>query len=519
MLKKHKEAIYTKDNDDETPFDNLEKNKKKEIEEIIKQEENKSKDKKKDSGSVSTFSDSNSGKENEPDKQKAPNDPNQEFSPQYYQEAEFVSPYNNPFLVFVDKYFNISKRNSNFTTEILAGITLFLTTSYILQKQTTILGIAGMDSQSVFTATALTTGLGTITIGLVSGFPMLISTGMGENFFFVDTICHTLGYDWKIGLSLVFFHGIISVILSIVIPKSNLIYAIPSTFRIGIAYGIGLLIGKIGIIDMLLLDTSSHFDPKYQALIGGLTLVLIVYGASRNHKLVVVLGVIGSVVLSIIISIARKDLSFPKWVTPSLKETAFKLKFDYRNAVPIYYVIVYVLNTLFDVVCSSLTIIQLTFLSKIKYDNESFVKLVAGAKNNRFMKILLVNSAFVIVSSLLGTSPTVIFIESCVAAALGARTGLCSIVAGLLFIISIFFYPIMMIIPQESIGPLLVWTTISVLQMVEYMNFDDINEMIPVAISSVLIPLLDSVIYGVSSGYIVLLLVWITGKKQKMEAN
>ncbi|KAJ5071791.1 xanthine/uracil permease [Anaeramoeba ignava] len=391
-----------------------------------------------------------------------------EYKPRFHSKPIFVSPYDHKYLKFLDKFFSISQRGTDFKTEIVGGFTMFLSTIYILQKQPEYLSETGMDKESVFVATALVSGLATITVGLVSGLPLLISTGMGENLFFINTICNLLGYSWQTGLSFIFLHGLISLILSFFISNSTLIYSITTSFRIGISIGIALFIAKIGLRDLLSMPSNLTFTPNYNALIGYLTLGVIVFAIIRGYKYFFVIAIILSIIISLSIGLGLHNISWNKWNAPTLSKTAFKLNFKYRNALPIYYIIIYVIDTFFDVICSVLTLIQITFLSKIHYDNDSFVGFVFGSRNNKFMRILIINSVFIMVASFLGTSPTCIFIESCVASVLGAKTGLSSVVAGLSFLFAIFFYPIISIIPRESIGGLLVYTGVILLQLVEF---------------------------------------------------
>ncbi|KAJ5069439.1 xanthine/uracil permease [Anaeramoeba ignava] len=390
---------------------------------------------------------------------------------------------------------------------------MFFTTIYILREQPNALP-KSMDRLSIIWATCLVSGFGSIALGIFSGFPLVLSMAIGENEYFTQILCHYLGYSWETALSIHFFEGIVCFIAAFLIPKSNFISALPSSFRIGLSYGIGLFLGKLGLVDVLHLDSSYVFKPSYEALLGILTLVLVVFGVSRKYRWIFVISVLVCTIFSIIIRASIDDLNMEIWKFPNLSKSAFKLNFHWRNASPLYFIIFLALENLFNVVCTILTVIQFAFLDKIRFDVNGFEKLISSSNTNKFRNILLVNGFFVIVGSLLGTTPNVVYIESSVAAAVGARTGLASVITGLLFLLSALFYPIILLIPPEATGSLLLYTNILIFTMLKFMEFDNIIEIIPVIVSTILIPIFANITKGVSFGYLVLLISFIFGKKK-----
>ncbi|KAJ3444737.1 xanthine/uracil permease [Anaeramoeba flamelloides] len=427
---------------------------------------------------------------------------------------DYQSPYDNKSLAWLDKYFEISQRDSSFTKEILGGIAMFLASLYILSVQSSALKSGGTPESGTRQSTALLSGLGTITMGIVSGIPLMVSTGMGENYFYSTTIIAKHNYSWQTAGSLVFIQGILIVLISWRFLRLKFLSAIPPMFRIGIAFGISLLIGTLGIKSMINNPVTSEPELHFRLLLAVLCLVFIASFAIREKIYVFILAPFVTAIVSQIIRAASGDFEMAEWDLSGLGSTAFKINFDWKVSA-LWLIPVMTINQLFDAVCTILTVIQFAYLDKIKFDEKKFLNLISQSKTSKLQRVIIVTGIWSSISGLFCNSQIVPFIESIVAGTVGARTGFSSVITGLCFLLSIFLYPIISLIPNESTAPLMVYTTAIVIKMITHVDFSDLNSIIPIVVSTITIPLMSSILMGIALGYAVLILLWLVAPDKK----
>ncbi|KAJ5072096.1 xanthine/uracil permease [Anaeramoeba ignava] len=440
-----------------------------------------------------------------------PFDKNQ-YTPKFYKPAEHNSPYSNKFFIFLDKTFYISQRRSDIKTEFIAGIVMYLATLYLIDVQPAHFAQFGMEENQVKVSMTIVTGLATIVTGFLTGIPVVVSCGICETNFFIDTLCGKFKYSWQSSLSLIFLQGAICLVLSFFIVRKSFVMAIPNSFRLGFAFGIGLFIGKVGVLGFVSIS-NEEIELEYQTLIGLFCLVLLAIGVYWDFRLMFIIAVLVSSIISLIISLTV-DHEKLKWFPISLNDIAFKLKFKYKNASVISLLVISVINNLINTLSTSFTLIQFTYLQNLIFDTNTFLKLLIE-KNGYLKKMLFTNAIFSMISPLLGTPATVPLIESVIGSAIGSRTGLSSVTTGLLFLITITFLPFTKIIPSEATGPLLLYSLVLLFSMVKYIDFGDLVDEIPIIVATLAIPVFNSIPYGFAVGYVSLVAFWIVGKKFK----
>ncbi|HDP16378.1 MAG TPA: NCS2 family permease, partial [Candidatus Omnitrophica bacterium] len=334
-------------------------------------------------------------------------------------------------LVMIAKFFKFQELNTNFRTEITAGATTFMTMAYIIFVQPAVLSVAGMDFGSVMVATCLASAIATILMGLLANYPIALAPAMGHNFFFVYTICLTMGISWQKALGANFISGVLFIILSLVAFREKLITAIPNALKDGIAVGIGLLIAFIGFewsgivvanpgTLVGLGDLTSK--PVLVSLFGIFVISLLM---SRGVKGSILWGMVLTGIAGMLTGIVKFQgvLSAP----PSLKPTLFRLD----------------IPGVFDI--GLLTVVFVLFFLDL-FDTVG--TLIGVGQQGGFMKhgrLPRANKAFLadaigtVEGTLLGTTTVTSYVESASGIAAGGKTGFASIITGILFLCSIFF--------------------------------------------------------------------------------
>ncbi|KAJ3426898.1 xanthine/uracil permease [Anaeramoeba flamelloides] len=419
------------------------------------------------------------------------------------------------FLSKVDRYFGVTHRGSSFKKEILGGLAMFLASLYILQVQPKILGLADVPTKGTMQSTALLSGLGTISMGFFSHMPIMVSTGMGENYFFSNLVKKN-NYSWQTAGSIVFVQGIIVVIISWRLLRAKFYSSIPPMFRIGIIFGISLFIGTLGVKSMINNPETEKPGLHFGLLLAILCLVSIVSFALRGKIYVFVVAPLVTAAISQAIKALMKDFEMPGWGVSGLELTAFKINFDWHTNV-LWVIPVMTINQLFDSVCAVLAIVQIAYLDNITFNETEFCDFVVKSKRSKILHVITIMGVWSSISGLFSNSQIVPFIESIIAVIVGARTGLAAVITGLCFLLSMAIYPVLSLIPLESITPLMVYPTAIVFKIVKHLDFDDLNTIIPIVVVSITIPLMSSIFMGISLGYSTLILLWLIapGKKYK----
>jgi AGZA family xanthine/uracil permease-like MFS transporter len=409
----------------------------------------------------------------------------------------------------IRSYFEMDKRGTNTKTEVIAGITTFLTMAYIIVVNPMILKKTGMNFESVLFATVLVSAISSIFMGIYANLPYALAPGMGINAFFTFTMVIGMNIPWQTGLGAVFISGIIFIILSITKIRTLILYAIPPSLRYAVAAGIGLFLALIGLAEVGFIKhgatiiTFGGFNSKTLLFYMGLIIASVLVARGIKGALLISIF-INSAIAVIFSSIGIKTgflknpiATFPSefFSMPDL-EAFFKL--DIRGALKIG-MIAPVFTLLFTDMFDSIS----TFLG---------VAYVGGLIDHRDHPInvdraLMVDAFGTTFSGLFGTSSATTYIESASGIEEGGRTGFTAIIAGLLFLPFMFLSPLLSLIPAVATSPVLVIVGVFMAQALKNINWKIMEEGIPAFVAFVLIPLTYSITQGIVWGFITYTLV------------
>lgn len=434
----------------------------------------------------------------------------------------------------LEKFFKLKENGTDAKTEILAGITTFMTMAYILAVNPSILAAAGMDQGAVFTATALAALIGTLLMAVCANYPFALAPGMGLNAYFAYTVVLGMGYDWQVALTAVFVEGIVFIVLSLTNVREAIFNAIPASLKVAVSVGIGLFITFIGLQNAhIVVDGSTlvglfSFNGSVKAgtfQSEGITVVLALIGllitaflVIKNVKGNILLGILITWVLGIICQltglyvpnaeagfyslIPSGIISAPASVAPTL------FKMDFSAIASLNFVVVVFAFLFVDIFDTLGTLIGCATKANM-LDKEGKLPGIKGA--------LMADAVGTTVGACLGTSTITTFVESSSGIAEGGRTGLTSIVSGLLFILALFFSPIFLAIPSFATAPALIVVGFFMMQSVAKINWSDMLEAIPAFICIFAMPFMYSISEGISFGVIsFVVLNAVAGKAKKI---
>ena len=408
----------------------------------------------------------------------------------------------------LEKVFKLSENKTDAKTEILAGITTFMTMAYILAVNPSILSATGMDSGAVFTATALAAFIGTLLMAIFANYPFALAPGMGLNAYFAYTVVLGMGYSWEYALTAVFAEGIIFILLSATNVREAIFNAIPQNLKAAVSVGIGLFIAFIGL-------------QNAKIVIGGSTLLQLfsvdkyneVNGVSASFNdvgITVLLAIIGIIVTGILVVKNIKGNISNGLSIPSLSPIFCKLDFSgifSLNFIVILFAFLFV--DLFDTIG---TLIGVSAKADMLDEN---------GKLPRIKGALMADAVATTVGAVIGTSTTTTFVESASGVSEGGRTGLTSVTTAILFGLSLFLSPIFLAIPSFATAPALVIVGFYMLTNVVNIDFSDVSEAIPCYICIGAMPFFYSISEGISMGvitYVVLNLLTGKAKEKKISA-
>ena len=433
----------------------------------------------------------------------------------------------------LERLFKLSENKTNVKTEIMAGVTTFMTMAYILAVNPSILADAGMDPTAVLLATALSSFIGTACMALMANLPFALSAGMGLNAFLAYTVVLGMGYSWQVALLAVFVEGIIFIVLSLTNVREAIFIAIPLTLKRGVSVGIGLFIAFIGLqnaklcVDSSTLVTITSFTENFstQGVTALLALVgLMIMAALYIYKVkgAILLGIIATWGLGMLCQVLGVYVPDPAAgfysLFPAMAFTDFTklgltvgqcFNVDFSNVGFVNFIIV-VLSFLFVDIFDTLgTLIGVATKAKM-LDDEGRLPGIKPA--------LMADAIGTTAGAVLGTSTVTTFVESASGVAAGGRTGLTAMVTGLLFAASMFFAPIFTAIPSFATAPALMMVGFLMVSTVTEIRFDEDNmiEAIPAYLAILAMPLFYSISEGISMGiisYVVLHVVTGKGKK------
>ncbi len=397
---------------------------------------------------------------------------------------------------FIEEYFEFEKYNTNLKIETLAGITTFMTMAYIIFVNPQILSTAGMDFGAVMVATCIASAIATLIMGLYAKYPFALAPGMGLNAYFTYGVCLGMGIDWRVALGAVFISGILFIILTLTKIRTWIFNVIPNAIKYGTAVGIGLFIAFIGLKNAgIIVDSKATLvtlgnltEPSALLALFGIFLTSIL--VSRNVIGAILIGIIVTSLIGMILGISP----FPEGIIsmpPSVEPTFLKLD------------IIGALNL-------GLLTIVLAFFFVDMFDTLGTLSALASqagyldkdGKLPRVEKALMADATGTVVGSLFGTSTVTTYIESASGIALGGRTGFVSVVVAILFLLSLFFYPVVKAIPPYATASALVIVGALMMKSIKNIDFDDYTEAIPAFITLLTIPLTFSIATGLALGFI-----------------
>ena len=396
----------------------------------------------------------------------------------------------------LEKLFKLNEHNTNARTEILAGITTFLTMSYIIFVNPAILSTTGMDHSAVFVATCLAAALGTLIMAFVANWPIGMAPGMGLNAFFAFTVVGAMGFTWQQALGAVFISGIIFVILTVTGVRSWLIEGIPKSLRSAIAAGIGLFLAIIalgptgaGVVvpnEATIVGLGDLTAPATVFAILGFFLIAALDALKVRGAILI--GIVAITVLSMITGHSEFQGVFS--APPSLAPTFLQLDIMGALHVGIVHVIlVLVLVEVFDATG--------TLIGVAKRAN-----LLPEGKPNRLGRALFADSTAIVGGSLLGTSSTTAYIESASGVQAGGRTGLTALTVAVLFLLALMFSPLAGSVPGYATAPALLYVAGLMLREVAEIDWQDVTEATPAAIAALIMPFTYSIANGLAFGFI-----------------
>ncbi|MCI9315806.1 MAG: NCS2 family permease [Lachnospiraceae bacterium] len=433
----------------------------------------------------------------------------------------------------LEKWFKLKENNTNVKTEVVAGVTTFMTMAYILAVNPSILSASGMDSNAVLMATALASFIGTLAMALLANYPFALAPGLGLNAYFAYTVCGEMGYSWQIALLAVFIEGLIFVVLSVTNVREAIFNAIPLQLKKGVSVGIGLFIAFIafqnaGIVVnsdstlVTVIDFTADFHTAgISALLAIIGTFCIAVMYIKGVKGAILIGIFVTWILGIICQMAGLYVVTPDAgyysLLPSWSSFSFGaigqtfgqcFQADFSSVRVIDFIVIVFAFLFVDVFDTLGTLIGCANKAKM---------LDKDGKLPRIKPALLADAIATSAGAVLGTSTTTTFVESSAGVAEGGRTGLASVVTGFLFLLAIFLAPVFTAIPGFATAPALLFVGFLMITAVVQIDFDDMSEAIPAYLCLLAMPLMYSISEGIAVGvisYVVINLV--CGKAKKI---
>ena len=433
----------------------------------------------------------------------------------------------------LEKLFKLRENDTTVKTEVIAGLTTFMTMAYILAVNPSMLNAAGMDTNAALIATALAAFIGTLAMAFLANYPFALASGMGLNAYFAYTVCGSMGYSWQVALLAVFAEGIVFIALSLTNVREAIFNAIPLTLKHGVSAGIGLFIAFVGLQGAHLvvnsdstLTTTVDFAGNFHTegicavlAIVGLFITIVLY--IKGFKGAILIGIIATWILGMImqaVGVYRVDVEggfyslFPNLAFVDLTDLGKTFGQCFRadlSGVSVINFIVVLLSFLFVDIFDTLgTLVGVATKADM---------LDSDGKLPRIKQALLADAIATSAGAIIGTSTTTTYVESSAGVAAGGRTGLSSVITGLLFLVSIFFAPIFTAIPGFATAPALIFVGFLMVSSVIKIDFSDLTEAVPAYLCMLAMPLMYSIAEGIAMGvvsYVVINL--LCGKAKKI---
>ncbi|MFN4309528.1 MAG: NCS2 family permease [Ferrovibrio sp.] len=395
----------------------------------------------------------------------------------------------------LDRYFKLAENGTTVRTEVLAGVTTFLTMAYIIFVNPAILGDAGIDKGAAFVATCLAAAIGTAIMGLYANYPVALAPGMGLNAYFTYGVVLGMGHTWQVALGAVFVSGILFLILSLLPVREKIINSIPMSQKYAIGAGIGLFLGLIGlknagiVVDhaATLVGLGKLMSPAVgMAILGFFIIAVLDY---RKVPGAIMISILGVTVLGIALGLSPFGgiVSAP----PSLAPTF--LQMDVGGALSLGLLTIVFAFLMVDLFDTAGTLVAVAPRAGLM-DSEGKLK--------RLGRALVADSTATIAGAALGTSTTTSYIESAAGIRVGGRTGLTAVVVAILFLLALFFAPLAGSIPVYATAPALIFVACVMASSLARIDWEDITEYLPGVVTAVMMPFTFSIATGIGLGFI-----------------
>lgn len=395
---------------------------------------------------------------------------------------------------FLEKFFKLTEHRTDVRTELLAGLTTFLTMAYIIFVNPSILGDAGMPKDSVFVATCLIAAFGTLVMGLYANYPIALAPGMGLNAYFSYVVVLGMGYKWQVALGAVFVSGCLFLLVTAVRLREVIVNGIPRSIRNAITAGIGLFLGLIALKNAgIVVANPATFITlgdlhKAPPVLAGIGFFLIVALDHLKVRGAILIGILLVTALSFVFG--GNHFAGLVSAPPSISPTLFKL--DIMGALStglLNVVLVFFLVELFDATGTLMGVANRAGLLK-------------EGKMDRLNKALMADSSAIVAGSFLGTSSATAYIESAAGVQAGGRTGLTAVTVALLFLACLFIAPLAGVVPAYATAPALLYVACLMLRELVDIDWDDATESVPAIVTVLMMPFTYSIANGLAFGFI-----------------
>lgn len=413
----------------------------------------------------------------------------------------------------LEKLFKLEQNNTNIKTEVMAGITTFMTMAYILVVNPMILSEAGMDKGAVFVTTALAAVIGTFVMGLLANYPIALAPGMGLNAYFAYTLVIEMGYTWQFALCAVFIEGLLFILLTVTNLREKIVYCIPENLNHAVTVGVGLFIAYVGLTNANIVSNGSLGDmhnPLVLLTLGGLLLTSVLVAKNKKGALLISMLIIS--VFGMTLGLVDLPSALVSLDVPSIKPVFLQAFSTPTNEIFSFEMLIIVITLLFvDLFNTVGCLVGVAQKGNLLDEN---------GKMPRVKEAMLADAIGTTAGALLGTSTVTSFVESASGIAEGGKTGLTAITTGIMFLLSLFFAPIFIAIPAQATAPVLIVVGVMMATSFKDIDFTDFTNAVPAFLTFILMPLTNSIGEGIIFGILsYTLLKLITNKKEDINVS
>jgi adenine/guanine/hypoxanthine permease len=395
----------------------------------------------------------------------------------------------------LDRYFRLDENGTTVQTEVVAGVTTFLTMAYIIFVNPAILADAGMDRGAVFVATCIAAAIGTILMGVYANYPIALAPGMGLNAYFAYGVVQGMGHSWQVALGAVFISGVLFFLLSVTRIREWVINAIPMSQKMAISAGIGLFLGIIALKNAgIVVAHPATFVTlgdlaAWPALLAVLGFIIMIALDARRVPGAIIIGVLGVSILGIALGVSpfAGIVSMPPSIAPTL------LEMDIAGALGLGLVAVIFAFLFVDLFDTAGTLVGVAHRAGF---------IGPDGRIPRLGKALIADSTATMAGAALGTSTVTSYIESAAGVKAGGRTGLVAVVVAALFLLALFLSPLASSVPVYATAPALLFVACMMTRGLAEVDWDDVTEYAPAVVTALAMPLTFSIANGIAFGFI-----------------